>query len=497
VALSKQQALEAARNIAFGPRIAEQPRLDYIAHAVNPRRAYAQAWDQPGIMTPGYDAPTVEMPEKAPAVMRNLAWKSRTNFLPLILDTFAQVMKADGYLEANGAPSKAWDYWQSNGLDARQTGIHRSALQFGVSYATILPGDKGPAIEGYSPRRMTAVYQDPGVDDWPMMALDVNGPAVTLYDEEMRYRIGVENFPVSGLGAALMLPTTGQQWVFIDAEPHGMEFCPVARFRDRMLLQGEEQLGIIEPLVDIQHRIDETTFGMMTAQYFAAFKQRYVIGWYPKSEAEKLKAEVSSFWAFDDKDVKVGEFSETDLTRYIASKSSALSDLSAIAQVPASSLGSSTAAMRNVSPEAVASNDAGQDRKGSEIKTSFGETWELVLRTAAAIDGDRQAAEDTSSQIRWRDMTTTSSGAIVDALGKMAQMLGVPVEMLWPRIPGWTDQDQDKATELLKSGDALDHLIGELKAQSAPAKAAAPTAPPASQTQPQDPAVAAGPIGNG
>jgi hypothetical protein len=63
--------------------------------------------------------------------------------------------------------------------------------------------------------------------------------------------------------------------------------------------------------------------------------------------------------------------------------------MAAIAQVPASSLGNSTASMRNVSPEAVASNDAGQDRKGGEIKTSFGETWELVLRTAAGSTATR------------------------------------------------------------------------------------------------------------
>jgi hypothetical protein len=62
----------------------------------------------------------------------------------------------------------------------------------------------------------------------------------------------------------------------------------------------------------------------------------------------------------------------------------------------------------------------------------------------------RRRREDTSSQIRWQDMTTTSPGAIVDALGKLQQMLGVPAEMLWKRIPGWTDQDQKQAEELVR-----------------------------------------------
>ena len=164
MALKPADALDAARNIWAGPRVFEAQRLNFIAGAVNPRRAYSQYSNQP-VTAYGLGFPTVEMPKDAPQVMKNLAWKSRTNFLPLILDTFSQVMKADGYIEANGSSSKAWTYWQANGMDARQTGIHRSALQYGASYATVLPGDTGPVIEGISPRRMTAIYADPTIDD--------------------------------------------------------------------------------------------------------------------------------------------------------------------------------------------------------------------------------------------------------------------------------------------------------------------------------------------
>jgi hypothetical protein len=65
-------------------------------------------------------------------------------------------------------------------------------------------------------------------------------------------------------------------------------------------------------------------------------------------------------------------------------------------------------------------------------------------------------------------MTTTSPGAIVDALGKMQQMLGIPAEMLWERIPGWTDQDQARASTR-QSGDSLDKLMVTLDKQAKPA----------------------------
>jgi hypothetical protein len=457
VAFKPKDAIDAARNIWSGPRMAESRRLNYIASAVSPARSYSESMQQPWGVMPS--APTVEMPRDAPQVMKNLAWKSRTNFLPLILDAFAQQIKADGYIEANGTPSKAWRYWQHNGLDARQTGIHRSALQFGAAYATILPGDIAPAIEGFSPRRMTAIYADPHIDDWPMLALDVNGPMLRLFDEEGIYRIGLENYPISGLGAYQVPQPPAADWHFIDFSPHTMGFTPVARFRDRMLLDGEEVFGIIEPLIDIQKRVDETTFGMMVAQYYQAFKQRYITGWIAKSEEEYLKTSTANVWMFEDDTVKVGSLEAGDMAPYITSKDSALTDMAAIAQLPASALGAQSGTPRNVGAEAVASIDAGKDRKAGEIRTSLGETWELVLRTAAALDGDQQAAEDTSSQLRWRDMTTTSPGAIVDALGKMNAMLGVPAEMLWERIPGWTDQDQVRAIEIIKSGDSLDKLM--------------------------------------
>ena len=473
MALKPKDAVDAARNIWAGPRIAEARRLNYIAAAVNPRRAYADDMIRPWSSL-GIGVPTVEMPDDAPQVMKNLAWKSRTNFLPLILDTFAQVMKADGYIEANGKTSQAWKYWQDNGLDARQTGVHRSALQFGASYASILPGtmtpgvsgDVSPVIKGYSPRRMTAIYQDPDIDEWPIMAIDVNGPMLRLFDETSVYRIGLENLPISGLGVPSTFTPPLADWRFIDAQEHTLDHCPIARFRDRMLLDGEEQFGIIEPLIDIQKRIDEATFGGMVAQYYQAFKQRYIIGWLPESEQQMLKTAASDFWTFKDQDVKVGQLDGASPQPYTEAENAAKADMAAIAQVPASSLNSSVAAMRNVSPEAVASNDAGQDRKGGEIKTSLGETWELVLRTAAAVAGDEAAAADTSSQLRWRDMTTTSPGAIVDALGKMQQMLGIPAEMLWERIPGWTDQDQARAEQLVRSGDSLDKLMLTLGRQT-------------------------------
>jgi hypothetical protein len=52
---------------------------------------------------------------------------------------------------------------------------------------------------------------------------------------------------------------------------------------------ARRQFGIVEPLMRVQERINETTFEMLVAQYFQAFKQRYVLGWVPKDEQERAE----------------------------------------------------------------------------------------------------------------------------------------------------------------------------------------------------------------
>lgn len=454
MALGKEKALELAKNIFYGPRVAEAPRLESIHKALRPRRLD--------------DAPYVEIPSDAPGVMRRLAAKSSTNFLPLVVDTFSQVQKVDGYYTPNSPNSASgWLHWQRNGLDARQTGIHRAALGYGAAYATVLPGDKGPVIRGLSPRRMTAVYADPADDDWAMYGLDVDNGMWRLVDDECIYYIGNENAP-SGTFATAAPEFQWADLTFIEARPHGVGETPIVRFRDRMLLDGEEQFGIVEPLLTLQARIDETTFGMMVAQYYEAFKQRYVVGWIPKSEEEYLKASAARVWYFADETVKPGEFNETDLTRYIESKASAIRDLAAIGQVPAQNLGID--GVSNISAETLAGLEAGKDRKNDEIETSFGESWEQALRLAEHIAGNVAGAEDFASQVKWKDQTARSFAQTVDGLGKLGTMLHIPDEILWEKIPGWTQQDVEKAKRLRDASPSETALlVAALDRQQQPA----------------------------
>lgn len=421
------------------------------------------------------NATTVPVPQDATPQMKRMAARSETNLLPLVLDTFSQVMKVDNYLPSTGDESApAWEWWKRNGMSARQGGLNRGAIQYGVSYSTILPAmTPGREANGSqvfwhpaSPRQMTAVYGErmhwdphyggPIDDDWPIHGLEVNESMIRLYDETSVHFIGVKSQPHSALGWTDPTYLRAGNFDYIESRTHGVGVCPIVRFRDKVLLDGEEQLGIIEPLMVLQSRINETTFGMLVAQYFAAFKQRYIIGWVPQSEEDALNMKVNNIWAFGDDQVKVGELNETDLTRYIDSKKSAVMDMSAIAQLPPHAMGMD--GISNISESTLAALEASKERKSDEIKTSLGEAYEQSFRLAAYISGDDAGAQDFGSQVKWRDISAKAFSATVDALGKLGEMLGVPDELLWEDIPGWTQEKVARAKELRASNDPLTAL---------------------------------------
>lgn len=385
-----------------------------------------------------------------------IAKMSQTPFLGLVLDTYGQSLKVENYFSDGSVQARSWRHWQANRMDARQTGLHRAALQYGTAYASVLPSSSGGARIGvHSPRRLVARYGedmawphsgDAVQTEFPIIAMvtDENGH-LCLYDEEKVYFFGVENRPKDPSGWSQKYFLTPENLPFIEYREHGVNVTPIVRYQDRMMADGEETNGIIEHLLALSERIDRTNYEQGVAQYWAAFKQRYVTGWAPKSEYEAMRQAVSDTWTFANKDVKVGQFDETDLTQYIKARESSVRDFAAVAQVPAQSLGAN--AISNISADGLAALETSKDRKASEIQTSLGESHEQMLRLCAHIAGDEEEAADFASEVKWAETSARSFAQTVDGLGKIATMLGVPADELWSDIPGWTHERVKRARD--------------------------------------------------
>lgn len=449
----KGKVIDAVRHIMAGPRAFEHERLEMIADALRP---WTVANAHQRLRRKG-------VPQKA---IEGLAWISQTNFLPLVVDVYSQSMKVDNYLASSTqSTAKSWQWWQRNKMAAQQTGIIRSVLSYGVGYAIVTnsltpegvdkPPAKGAVIRPLSPRKLTALYAEPiewtpGVtpadSDWPIHALEINGKAIRFYDDENVHFIGAKHVPESALGWRDPMYSNADNFYYIEARPHNVGVCPVVRFRDRWLLDGDEVMGIIEPLIQVQGRIDETVYEGLVAQYFTSFTQRWVAGWKPKDSSEALRQAASDTWYFDKDDVKVGQFVQGSPDGYISMEDNAKRDFMALGQVPAQNLG--LAQLANISEATLAGLEHGKEMKAAEIQTSLGESFEQMLRTCSHITDDDSGASDFDAEVKWQDTTARSFAQTIDALGKMKAILDVPDEMAWEDIPNWSKAKVERALKL-------------------------------------------------
>lgn len=390
-----------------------------------------------------------------PVEVRRMAEMSRINVVALPIDVIGQALYVDGYRqERTEANEPVWDVWQANRMDERQTGLHRAALAYGAAYATVLPGDTAPVIRCRPPRALTVAYGD---DDWPRYALErtkgLKGVVTwRLFDDE-----GVYTFRDDPADRKQSSDWAG---VWQKTEEHGLGVCPVVRFRNTGDLDEEDEVvGEIAVLMPLQDQMDFTTFDLLVAQHYQAFRQRYVMGWTSPTEAEKAKASASRLWTFDDPDTKVGEFGQVNLGGYLDSRASTLEYLGAISQTPPHHL---LGKLVNLSTEALAAAESGQRRKIGQRENSFGESWEMVFGLAATAMGVKVTD---GAQVRWRDTEARALASTVDALGKMAQMLSIPPQVLWERIPGWTQQDVERAKAIATEADSVGNLTKLLDRQ--------------------------------
>lgn len=402
------------------------------------------------------------MPRGAKKEYEHLAKRSITNWTPLLSDTFAKGLFVDGYRPANsGENVTGWQWWQANRLDARQSITHRGALDYGTSYNLVLPGTlqtrRVPLIKPLSPLRSAAWYQDED-DEFPEVGINRKGTTIDgtrlieLYDKTSVYTFAK--------------PKDSDKWNLSRVDDHNLGYTPLVRFRDR--LDGEAR-GIILPLKTLQDRVNEVVFSTLIALQYASFRQRWASGLaIPEDEdgnaIEPFQAAIDRLWIADSEGAKFGDFAQTELTGHMSAYDNTVRTLAAVAQISPNIL---TGDLVNLSADALAQMEASTQRKISEYETLFGESWESTFRLAALAAGDAQGAIDTSSQVRWRDTEARSLAQTVDALGKMAQMLSVPVEALWEKIPGITDTDVAYWKSIKDETDLIGGLVAEMQRQTA------------------------------
>lgn len=412
--MRKQSVVELANDVLIPGLSSATPVLDRI-----------DSWFR-------WDPEKVQVPNRAAAEEKQLRDLSETPWLSLVVTTIAQQLVAELVHSAEVTETKEiWGPWQRNRMQSRQRAIHRAALAYGYAYTTVMPGDSGAVIRGYSPRQMHAVYQDPVVDEYPMYYIRKIGNRYEIVDESAVYTLVLSDSP------------TGGRLEYVEHREHRVGVAPAIRYSNQIDLEGRTP-GEVEPFIPLAKRINKTSFDRMLAQHFNSWKVRTATGLErPATEAEqaeqKLLLRQQDILVGDD-GVTFGSLPETQLDGFIHAWESDVEALAAVSQTPAHAL---TGKMINLSADAITEARSILDLKANERKIGFGDSHAQTLRLAAHVEGRKRDASDFTLSIQWADLGSRSLSQAADALGKLSSQLGIPPEKLWDRIPGVSAEDVD------------------------------------------------------
>lgn len=421
------------------------------------------------------------MPDLADEEYKLLAKRCITNVIPLLVGTPVQGLYVDGFRPGNAKTSTSdqknpeWEHWQRSRLDARQAAVYSGAVSYGHSFAVTeltAPGSKEAVTKGLSALRTAALFDDPANDDTPITAITVTqlpGPErpgkAILWDERGKYQVSFKSWT----------DTEIEKLAVSDGVRHGSIECPVTRFAATIDLDGRT-MGIVEPVIALQDRINQTVFDLLVAQTYGSFKVRWATGMAPPvlmepvyeldvdgnfvldASGEKIiedyKPRLDSnglpipapvnlnarrFMFGEDPTVKFGAIDGTPLEGYIRSVEMSIRQFSAISQIPPHHL---LGEIINLSAEALMAAETSLQRMISLFQTMFGESWERVFRLANQLEG--RPSDEMKGEVRWREMESRSLAQAGDGLGKMAEKLGAPKKGLWRRIPGMTETEYNE-----------------------------------------------------
>lgn len=388
-----------------------------------------------------HDGPVI--PRNASEEHKWIATIAKTPLLNTVVTTVAQALYCTGY-KTSLPGENPWRTWQANDMDAAQIRIHRAAIGYGTAYTVVLPGrdSAGPrsVIRGVSPRKMVAVYADAAEDDWPLYAARFERASESTFMVRV-YEDDVEHF--------VSLGASGEGPEYIEYREHDAGVVPVIRYSNMLDLDGRAD-GEVEPLIPIAQRINKTDYDKMLAQHSNSWNLRVFSGIdatkgpdadnpdlsaEQRHERAQMRLRQSDIVTLSDPNSKAWSLPATPLEGFISSRDSEIDALASTAQIPVTAFSK----LSNISADTLVEIRAGLNQKVFERQVTFGKSHAQTLRLAAQLEGNFAAAEDYEAKMDWRDTRVRPWGQTVDALGKAAQMLGVPAEELWEELP-WLDQ---------------------------------------------------------
>lgn len=377
------------------------------------------------------------------------------NWVQVVSDAPVERLTVNGVKPAGAteADKDLWRVWQMNGLDADSQlgflGAVNSARSFVLVWGN--PDDDETPEVTFEDAAQCVVAYVPGSRRRRRAALkrwdDGAQSYATLYlpDEVWKFQrplLGVSSKTVQQQAVDEELNRWAPRELADEAnpQPNPMGVVPMVELPNRPTLT-EEPVSDITGVVSMQDAVNLLWAQLFTASDYASFPQRIVLGAeVPEvpilDDAGKIvgsrpvdmeRFAVDRVMFFTGDDVKVTEWTATNLEAYTKVMEVAVGHIAAQTRTPAHYL---IGKMANLSGDALLAAETGLVKRVQEKQIWFGQALREMFRLIAMARGEDAKADDVAAgQVVWADAESRSHAQLADALTKLKD-IGFPFEWL-------------------------------------------------------------------
>lgn len=443
----------------LGPKLLERrPQIDRW------RRYYEGEQDLP------------QGPTQHREAFREFQRTARTNLCKLCTDSMVYRTTVTGFRDMSGdvtadADDIVWALWQAARLDARQFGIWRKAYSRSAAYVTV----------GVDPRRQrvprvtiegpenVVVETDPADASRRLAALRLwhDGIAkrwmATLYLPGQRYHYQTrKEFAKDRPVAGEPLSFSDRRWELRGEPERSLPTVPVVPFLNGD--EGDEPRSEFDVGMDVQDRLNLSVLNRLTAERYAAFRQRGLLNFEPETDPvtgvtiSPFNPGADQLWTVPppepgDAEPKLFDFQQTmtsDILRGVEA------DMRAFAAVTITPVYYLPGDLVNIGADSVAALDAGHTAKVRQRHTLWGEGLEEVLQLMADVaELDRDLS---TSEVVWARPENFLPAHVADYMVKLVSAK-VPLPMVAEEV-GWSPQRVSQLRSELASAEILASLAG-------------------------------------
>jgi hypothetical protein len=416
---------------------------------------------------------------------------ARSNWCRLIVQAPAERLRVVGlrFSTPGQSDTDVWArVWQGNRLDARSRLVHNAGLIARRGFVLVWPSNDGPVkITPEHPSQVIVDYK-PGCPEDRVAGLKSFTDAVAQREYATVWTVdGVYNWSrptrrhtgsnkAPGDASGKWEPWSDPDQGIFETAANPLGAVPLVEFQPHPELVGEPMGELDGGVTDVQDRINKTVLDRLVTANFASFPQKWATGLeIPQDEdgndVEPFKAAVNRLWVSEGEGTKLGQFTVADLSGYISSVEADIQHLAATTRTPPHYLLGQSGAIP--SGDSLKATETGLIAKVLEIRDSYTESWEDVIRLALTAEGEA-GSDDLALSMIWKDPESRSDAELHDAATKK-QAVGVPWRAIMEYL-GYSPTDIDRMDDQ-RAEDAANGLVAPPPTTTLPAAQGPPERP--------------------